>query len=130
MPHGKSLVKMEKMKISTKSVMWGSERLQEEDRVDAERRLSSWKEGTRGIPEESILEPILFKNLINNLGIKEWSMLMKCADGQKQEAASIRGRMGISCRRDCTAFRTRIIKIAQNVGVQVHPPLLTEPYAH
>lgn len=83
-PHGKSLVKNEKMKISTKSVMWGSERLREEDRVDAERRLSSWREGTRGIPEESILEPILFKILINNLGIKEWSMLMKSADGQKQ----------------------------------------------
>lgn len=75
---------MEKMKSSTKSVTWGSERLQEEDRVDAERRLSSWREGTRGIPEESILEPILFKILINNLGIKEWSMLMKSADGQKQ----------------------------------------------
>lgn len=61
---------MEKMKISSKSVMWGSERLREEDRVDAERRLSSWREGTRGIPEKSILEPILFKILINNLGIK------------------------------------------------------------
>lgn len=75
---------MEKMKISTKSVTWGSERLQEEDRVDAERRLSSWREGTGGIPEESILEPILFKILINNLGMADWSMLMKSADGQKQ----------------------------------------------
>lgn len=41
------------------------------------------EEGNRGIPEESMLEPILFK-IFNNLGIKEWNMLMKCADGKTQ----------------------------------------------
>lgn len=51
---------------------------------DAERRLSGCREGNRGIPEESISEPILFKIVINNLGIKEWNMLMKSADGKRQ----------------------------------------------
>lgn len=46
--------------------------------------MSCWREDNGGIPEELILEPILFKILINNLGIKEWNMLMKSADEKRQ----------------------------------------------
>lgn len=102
----------------------------EEDRVDAERRLSSWREGTWGIPEKSILEPILFKILINNLGIKEWSMLMKSADGQKQGGSVNTGEDGDIMQRNCAIFGTRITKIAQNAGVKVHLSLPKETSAH
>lgn len=75
--------------------------------------MSSWREGDGGIPEESILEPILFKILINNLGIREWNMLMKSADERRQGGIVNTREDGEIAQSNCAVFRTRIIKIAQ-----------------
>uniref|UniRef100_A0A8C8RQ22 Reverse transcriptase domain-containing protein n=1 Tax=Pelusios castaneus TaxID=367368 RepID=A0A8C8RQ22_9SAUR len=45
--------------------------------------LSSWREVTSGVPQESVLGPILFKLFVTNLGIKSGTVLIKFADDPK-----------------------------------------------
>lgn len=76
------------MKISMKSLMWVSNRLRgRQQQVVLLKGAPSSREGSRGIPAESMPEPILNKIFINNLGIKERCMLMKAADEERQGRA-------------------------------------------
>ncbi|CAM5156864.1 unnamed protein product [Eretmochelys imbricata] len=82
-PH-ELLVKLEKMGINMKIERWIRNwltgRLQW---VLLKGELSGWREVTSGVPQVSVLGPILFNLFITDLGTKSWSLLIKFADDTK-----------------------------------------------
>ncbi|CAM4522288.1 unnamed protein product [Lepidochelys olivacea] len=84
MPHGELLVKLEKMGINRKIERWIRNwligRLQW---VLLKGELSGWREVTSGVPQGSVLGPILFNLFITDLGTKSGSVLIKFADDTK-----------------------------------------------
>ncbi|CAM4404156.1 unnamed protein product [Caretta caretta] len=68
------------MKIERWIRNWLKGRLQ---RVILKGELSGWREVTSGVPQGSVLGPILFHLFINDLGTKSGSVLMKSADDTK-----------------------------------------------
>ncbi|CAM4578876.1 unnamed protein product [Caretta caretta] len=83
-PHGELLVKLEKMGINRKIERWIRNwltgRLQ---RVLLKGELSGWREVTSGVPQGSVLGPILFNLFLTDLGTKSGSVLIKFADDTK-----------------------------------------------
>ncbi|CAM4697526.1 unnamed protein product [Caretta caretta] len=83
-PNGELLVKLDKMGINRKIERWIRNwltgRLQ---RVLLKGELSGWREVTSGVPQESVLRPILFNLFITDLGTKSGSVLIKFADDTK-----------------------------------------------
>uniref|UniRef100_A0A452HPE5 Reverse transcriptase domain-containing protein n=1 Tax=Gopherus agassizii TaxID=38772 RepID=A0A452HPE5_9SAUR len=83
-PHGELLVKLEKMGINMKIERWIRNwlkgRLQQ---IILKGELSGWKEVTSGIPQGSVLGPILFNLFITDLGTKSGNVLIKFADDTK-----------------------------------------------
>ncbi|CAM4576074.1 unnamed protein product [Caretta caretta] len=81
---GNLLTKLEKtginMKIERWIRNWLKGRLQ---RVTLKGELSGWKEVTSGVPQGSVLGPILFHLFIIDLGTKSWNVLIKFADDTK-----------------------------------------------
>ncbi|CAM4622161.1 unnamed protein product [Caretta caretta] len=82
--HGELLVKLEKMginmKIERRIRNWLKGRLQG---VILKGELSNWREVTSGVPQGSVLGPILFNLFITDLGTKSGSVLIKFADDTK-----------------------------------------------
>ncbi|CAM4380368.1 unnamed protein product [Caretta caretta] len=85
-PHGELLVKLEKMGINMKIERWIRNwltgRLQ---RVILKGELSGWRKVTSGVPQGSVLGPILFNLFITDLGTKSGSVLIKFVDDTKLE---------------------------------------------
>ncbi|CAM5148359.1 unnamed protein product [Eretmochelys imbricata] len=82
-PHGELLVKLEKMGMNMKIERWIRNWLKGRlQRVILKGELSGWREVTSGVPQGSVLGPILF-NLITDLGTKSVSVLIKFADDTK-----------------------------------------------
>ncbi|CAM5111507.1 unnamed protein product [Natator depressus] len=83
-PHGELSVKLEKMGINMKIERWIRNwltgRLQ---RVILKGELSGWREVPSGVPQGSVLGPILFNLFITGLGTKSGSVLIKFADETK-----------------------------------------------
>ncbi|CAM5151441.1 unnamed protein product [Natator depressus] len=83
-PHGELLVKLEKMGINLNIERWIRNwltgRLQQ---VLLKGELSGWREVTSGVPQGSVLGPILFNLFITDLGTKSGSVLIKFADDTK-----------------------------------------------
>ncbi|CAM4548729.1 unnamed protein product [Lepidochelys olivacea] len=84
MPHGELLVKLEKMGINMKIERWIRNWLTGRlHRVLLKGELSGWREVTSGVPEGSVLGPILLNCFITDLGTKSGSVLIKFADDAK-----------------------------------------------
>ncbi|CAM5139726.1 unnamed protein product [Natator depressus] len=83
-PHEELLVKLEKMGINIKIERWIRNwltgRLQQ---VLLKGELSGLREVTSGVPQGSVLGPILFNLFITDLGTKSGSVLIKFADDTK-----------------------------------------------
>ncbi|CAM5110189.1 unnamed protein product [Natator depressus] len=83
-PHGELLVKLEKMGINRKIERWIRNWLKGRlQRVLLKGELSGWREVTSGVPQGSVLGPILFNLFITDLGTKSGSVLIKFADDTK-----------------------------------------------
>ncbi|CAM5164461.1 unnamed protein product [Natator depressus] len=83
-PHGELLVKLEKMGINMKIERWIRNWLSgRRQRVLLKGELSGWREVTSGVPQGSVLGPILFNLFITDLGTKSGSVLIKFADDTK-----------------------------------------------
>uniref|UniRef100_A0A452IU09 Reverse transcriptase domain-containing protein n=1 Tax=Gopherus agassizii TaxID=38772 RepID=A0A452IU09_9SAUR len=83
-PHGELLVKLEKMGINMKTERWIRNWLKgKQQRVVLKGELSGWKEVTSGVPQGSVLGPILFNLFITYLGTKSGNVLIKFADDTK-----------------------------------------------
>ncbi|CAM4453019.1 unnamed protein product [Caretta caretta] len=84
MPHGELLVKLDKMGINRKIERWIKNWLKGRlQRVLLKGGLSGWREVTSGVPQGSVLGPILFNLFITDLGTKSGSVLIKFADDTK-----------------------------------------------
>ncbi|CAM5086159.1 unnamed protein product [Eretmochelys imbricata] len=83
-PYRELLVKLEKMGINMKIERWTRNwltgRLQQ---VILKGELSGWLEVTSGVPQGSVLGPILFNLFITDLSTKSGSVLIKFADHTK-----------------------------------------------
>ncbi|CAM5130106.1 unnamed protein product [Eretmochelys imbricata] len=83
-PHGELLVKLEKMGINMKIDRWIRNWLKGRlQRVLLKGELSGWREVTSGVPQGSVMGPILFNLFITDLGTKSGSVLIKSADDTK-----------------------------------------------
>ncbi|CAM4651613.1 unnamed protein product, partial [Lepidochelys olivacea] len=83
-PLGELLVKLEKMGINRKIERWIRNWLKGRlQRVLLKGELSGWREVTSGVPQGSVLGPILFNLFITDLGTKSGSMLIKFVDDTK-----------------------------------------------
>ncbi|CAM4557273.1 unnamed protein product [Caretta caretta] len=83
-PHGELLVKLDKMGINRKIERWIRNWLKGRlQRVLLKGELSGWREVTSGVPQGSVLGPILFNLFITDLGTKSGSVLIKFADDTK-----------------------------------------------
>ncbi|CAM4404676.1 unnamed protein product [Lepidochelys olivacea] len=83
-PHGELLVKLEKMGMNMKIERWIRNWLKGRlQRVILKGELSGWREVTSGVPQGSVLGPILFHLFITDLGTKSGSVLIKFADDTK-----------------------------------------------
>ncbi|CAM5155546.1 unnamed protein product [Natator depressus] len=83
-PHGDILVKLEKMGINMKIERWIRNWLKGRlQRVLLKGELSGWREVTSGVPQGSVLGPILFNLFITDLSTKSGSVLIKFADDTK-----------------------------------------------
>ncbi|CAM4679733.1 unnamed protein product [Caretta caretta] len=84
MPHGEFLVKLDKMGINRKIERWIRNWLKGRlQRVLLKGELSGWREVTSGVPQGSVLGPILFNLFITDLGTKSGSVLIKFVDDTK-----------------------------------------------
>ncbi|CAM4501029.1 unnamed protein product [Lepidochelys kempii] len=84
LPHGELLVKLEKMGINMKSERWIRNWLKRRLQwVLLKGELSGWREVTSGVPQGSVLGPILFNLFITDFGAKSGSVLIKFADDTK-----------------------------------------------
>ncbi|CAM5079432.1 unnamed protein product [Natator depressus] len=84
MPHGELLVKLEKMGINMKIERWIRNWLKGRlQGVLLKGELSGWREVTSGVPQGSVLGPILFNLFITDLGTKSGSVLINFADDTK-----------------------------------------------
>ncbi|CAM4671246.1 unnamed protein product [Caretta caretta] len=83
-PHGELLVKLEKMGINMKTERWIRNWLKGRlQRVLLKGELSGWREVISGVPQGSVLGPILFNLFITDHGTKSGSVLIKFADDTK-----------------------------------------------
>ncbi|CAM4559628.1 unnamed protein product [Caretta caretta] len=83
-PHGELLVKLEKMGINMNIERWIRNWLKGRLQwVLLKGELSGWREVTSGVPQGSVLGPILFNLFITDLGTKSGSVLIKFADDTK-----------------------------------------------
>ncbi|CAM4592819.1 unnamed protein product [Lepidochelys olivacea] len=83
-PHGELLVKLEKMGINMKIERWIRNWLKGRlQRVLLKGELSGWREVTGGVPQGSVLGPVLFNLFITDLGTKSGSVLIKSEDDTK-----------------------------------------------
>ncbi|CAM5150477.1 unnamed protein product [Natator depressus] len=84
MPYGELLVKLEKMGINMKIERWIRNWLKGRlQRVLLKGELSGWREVTSGVPQGSVLGPVLFNLFLTDLGTKSGSVLIKFADDTK-----------------------------------------------
>ncbi|CAM5127349.1 unnamed protein product [Natator depressus] len=83
-PHGELLVKLEKMGINMKIERWIRNWLKGRLQwVILKGELSGWREVTNGVPQGSVLGPVLFNLFITDLSTKSGSVLIKFADDTK-----------------------------------------------
>ncbi|CAM5146391.1 unnamed protein product [Natator depressus] len=83
-PHGELLAKLEKMGFNMKIERWIRNWLKGRLQwVTLKGELSGWKEVTSGIPQGTVLGPILFNLFITELGTKRGNVLIKFADDMK-----------------------------------------------
>ncbi|CAM4563226.1 unnamed protein product [Caretta caretta] len=83
-PHGELLVKLENMGINMKIERWIKNWLKGRLQwVILKGDLSGWREVTSGVPQGSVLGPILFNLFITDLGTKSGCVLIKFADDTK-----------------------------------------------
>ncbi|CAM4552508.1 unnamed protein product [Caretta caretta] len=83
-PQGELLAKLENMGINMKIERWIRNWLKGRlQRVTLKGELSDWKEVTSGVPQGSVLGPILFNLFITDLGTKGRNVLIKFADDTK-----------------------------------------------
>ncbi|CAM5107583.1 unnamed protein product [Eretmochelys imbricata] len=84
MPHWELLVKLDKMGINRKIERWIRNWLKGRlQRVLLKGELSGWREVTTGVPQGSVLGPILFNLFITDLSTKSGSVLIKFTDDTK-----------------------------------------------
>ena len=84
MPHEVLISKLTRCGLDRSSVRWISNWLQNHtQRVMINGSFSNWKEVTSGVPQASVLSPVLFNNFINNLDQGVQEMLIKFADDAK-----------------------------------------------
>ncbi|CAM4680127.1 unnamed protein product [Lepidochelys kempii] len=84
MPHGELLVKLDKMGINRKIERWIRNWLKGRlQRVLLKGELSGWREVTSGLPQGSVLGPILFSLFITELSTKNGNVLIKFANDTK-----------------------------------------------
>ncbi|CAM4715701.1 unnamed protein product [Lepidochelys kempii] len=88
-PHGELLAKLEKMGVNMKIERWIKNWLKGRlQRVTLKGELSDWKEVTSGVPQGSVLGPILFNLFVTDLDTKSGNVLIKFADDTKLGATA------------------------------------------